>query len=145
MLGGVLLLLVAVVGVGAVIAGGLGLGGMGGTEPAPTTPIATGEIVPGGVIQVGEMNGAAGTLKLTLRPPARAVVTITSAVGDFKKEWDGSGVIELVGLDSGTYRTKVTPKTGQSVRATLDVQPGKTCSYTFELGKSEEWQNTGCE
>jgi hypothetical protein len=62
-----------------------------------------------------------------------------------KEEWDGSGRLELLGLEPGTYQTKIAPHSGSSRRATFDVKGGETCTYTFDTRKDgEEWEKSGC-
>lgn len=100
--------------------------------------------VPGGMITVGEVGADAGTLVLTLQPPGKAFVSITSFTG-FKKDWDGTGKLEIVGLPSGTYRTKISPLQGRSVRNTVEVEANKSCSYVFSLGGGQEWKRLSCE
>ena len=91
------------------------------------------------------MNGSNGALSMALRPPGSATVSISSSLTGFKQEWDGTGRLVLKGLPAGTYRTKVSPKTGRSVRATLEVKAGQTCSYDLDVGKATEWNVGGCE
>lgn len=89
--------------------------------------------------------GEGGNLLLLLDPPATASVSITSLLG-YRKEWDGSGKLELKDLPNGAYKTRINPKSGTSVRSTVEVVQGKTCRYKYVIASGkEEWENLGCE
>ena len=149
---------VVLLGVGVIGAGFVGYGiyakaGGGGSTggeqveapEGPKEPVAASNAVPGGRIEVGAVGADAGTLALTVSPAGRALVSISSVTG-FKQEWDGSGELELVGLPVGTYKTKVAPRDGKTVRGTVEVVAEQRCAYTFDLtGAGEEWQKSGCE
>lgn len=138
------LLVLAGAGVGGAIATGVidlgGGGGGGGTAPTPPAP-ATAGMQSGGTVQVAELTKERATVRLIVRPPNQATVDIRAAVGDYKEAWDGSGKLELVGLDAGMYKTKVKPKAGGSAqRGTLDIEAGSDCTYIFDMKQGEEWQ-----
>lgn len=141
---GLLMVLVIVGGGGVGAAWYLGLlGGPDGEPPAVDEP-ATNAGVAGGRIEVGPLDGTTGSLTLALASPGGATVSINSVTG-FKQDWDGSGQLELVGLPSGTYKTKVSPASGQAIRGTLEVVAGQTCSYVFPNDKEGgEWIADGC-
>ena len=147
----VVVVLAVVCGGGLVIARSMGLlgGGDGDAVDAGTPPVTAGvgseKGAPGGRIEVGAMDGSNGAVSLSLQPEGSASVSVTSMTG-FKQDWDGSGQLELVGLAPGTYKTKVAPEHGSTVRGTLEVKAGKTCSYVFPTTEGgTEWQASGCE
>lgn len=109
------------------------------TPPKPAEPDASAP--PGGRYEIGPMDGANGSLTLTLGSPSP--VSITSVTG-FKHEWDGTGTLELVGLPAGNYRTKITVGS-EAKRLALDVVAGKNCTFAFEGASSDEWEARGCQ
>ncbi|MCB9776978.1 MAG: serine/threonine protein kinase [Alphaproteobacteria bacterium] len=153
-LGVAAIVFLGVVGVGGLVgARAMGIiGGDGGSTPATDGGGDDGVVdaggdrgVPGGRIEVGPMGGENGALTLVVAPAGQATVSISSMTG-FKQDWDGSGTLELVGLPSGTYKTKVSPTSGSTVRGTVEVQAGRVCSYELRLDQdSDEWQAAGCE
>ncbi len=138
------LVILLVVGVGAGVA-------LLGKEDPPEQPVVNTPVEPaqpaakappGGRYEIGAMDGTTATLKLTLASPS--LVTLDSVTADFKQEWDGSGTLELVGIPSGSYKTRV-DHAGKAIRATLKLDAGKTCSFTFDAAKGDEWEAMGCE
>ena len=92
-------------------------------------------------MEVAELTESRGTARLIVQPPGQAVVDIRASMGDFKESWNGAGRLELIGLEAGTYKTKVKPRAGGSaMRGTLEVEPGSDCTYIFDLKQGEEWQ-----
>ncbi len=121
----------------------------GGEEPVKTPvekppetvqPVAKGN--PGGRYEIGAMDGSNAAIKLALAEPAP--VELDSVTADFKYEWDGTGALELVGIPSGSYKTRV-ERGGKTIRATLKLDPGKTCTFAFDAAKGDEWEAQGCE
>jgi serine/threonine protein kinase len=90
-------------------------------------------------------SGPTGNLTLVLDPPGSGEVTLSSLLG-YRKDWDGQSPLDLPNLPEGAYKTKISPKNGSSVRSTVNVVAGKSCSYAFHLGAGkDEWENLGCE
>lgn len=136
----VALVLVAVVG-GAVATGVVELGDAPEPVPAPATTPDEAGLLQAGTVEVAELNENRGIARLIVQPPGQAVVDIRASMGDFKQSWNGAGRLEFIGLEAGTYKTKVKPRAGGSaMRGTLEVEPGSDCTYIFDLKQGEEWQ-----
>ena len=146
---GLLVLLLFLVGgaVGAAIGfgiiGGDKDGGGGGEKTQAEKPPKSEGRGPGQV-EVGPVSASTGTVVLRVRPPGKSTVRISAVTGDFEETWNGAGALELIGLESGTYRTKISPRGGAAVRATLDVKAGEICELTFDTKKSAEWTVGNC-
>jgi hypothetical protein len=142
------LLILAAAGVGGAVATGvidlgIDIGGDGDdVEPSPAVTVdADDGLLKGGIVEVAELTAERGTARLVLRPPDQATLDLRAVGGDYKVGWDGSGKLELVGLEAGLYKTKVKPKAGGGAsRATLEIEPGSNCTYSFDLNQAEEWQ-----
>jgi len=139
------LLVLAGAGVGGAVATGvIDLGGGGPDAPVespPSQPVAGSGLVSGGTIEVAELTAERGTARLVVRPPGQATVDIRASVGDFKTSWDGTGRLELAGLEAGTYKTKVKPADGgPSQRGTFEVEAGGDCTYVLDTTQGEEWK-----
>ncbi len=140
------LALITLGAVGAAVVFSGVLDGDGGPAPTPKTDGPAAKAIKGrdgGVVEVAELSDKRGVVRLTVRPPSSASVRINSVTGDFKEDWNSSGVLELRGLDEGTYRTKVAPPNGTAQRAAFDVKPGMACDYTFNT-QAGEWKEKGC-
>ncbi|NOY27482.1 MAG: protein kinase [Oligoflexia bacterium] len=151
---------VIVVGGGFVAAKSFGLlGGDDGSVGSPSSPPAAagtpgGTVrdgrgpdgaVPGGTIEIGAMDGTNGAISLVLNPPDSGQVSVSSGTG-FRQSWDGTGRLTLIGLTPGIYKTKVSRSSGSTIRGTLDVRAGKTCSYVFSTTQDDaEWTADGCK
>jgi serine/threonine-protein kinase len=142
----VVLIILAGGGVGAVI--GLGLlddmkeGKDGATATSGSAPTDEGRGP--GRVEVGPVSASTGTVVLRVRPPGKSTVRISAVTGDFKETWNGGGALELIGLDAGTYRTKISPRGGAAVRATFDVKAGELCELTFDTKNNAEWNVGNC-
>ena len=139
--------LLVVVGGGAGAAIGLGLVGGddgGSTAPSGNGPAPKVEGRGAGKVEVGPLSDSTGTVILRVRPPGQASVRISAVGGDFKETWNGGGALELIGLEAGTYRTKISPTGGSALRATFDVKGGQACELTFDTKKSGEWTVGKC-
>ncbi|MBL8614077.1 MAG: serine/threonine protein kinase [Deltaproteobacteria bacterium] len=112
--------------------------GGGGEKPA-----AGPEGDPGGTIEVGPASEKTGSLTLTLNPPGQASVKLRKA-GGFEKVWNGGGKLELVNLPEGSYIVNVTPVGGTGKRDTLDVKPGTSCAFTYQMS-SQSWTKGDCK
>ncbi len=139
----------------ALLLGGVGVGAAmllpsltsGPTPVDPVTPTAQPEeeLRSGGVLELGPVDAGHGAVALRV-VPARPdlAITVRATMGDFREKWDGTGTLELVGLEAGTYRTKIVSAAERAIRATFEVEPGRTCSLTFDLTGGEEWQVSDC-
>lgn len=140
------LAVLAGLGVGAVF----GLGLLDGPTQAPQTntgtPDASGQPAgrDGGRVEVAPISAERGSVILRVRPPGKSSVKISAASGSFSEEWNTSGALELVGLEAGVYKTKISPLSGTSMRATFDVQAGQICELTFDSAKGGEWVVNNC-
>jgi eukaryotic-like serine/threonine-protein kinase len=128
----------------AVVASGAGGGDKPTVEPTPDVPVAAASSgKPGGRVEVGAVEGENGVLKLKLEPAGGVDVSLSHPAG-FKFDWDGSGELELVGVPQGTYKAKISTG-GKTVRNTLAVEAGKTCTFNFKVAGGEEWERISCE
>ena len=93
----------------------------------------------GGVVEVEPLGPGNGAVVLRVRPPGQSAVRITSVSGDYKEQWNSTGVLELVGLPAGKYKTKVSPLDGKSLRLTFEVKAGQSCELTLDINAGEEW------
>jgi len=127
-------------------------GVLDGAAPGPEAPVtdAGGEKPaggpegdPGGTIEVGPASEKTGSLTLTLSPPGQASVKLRKA-GGFEKVWNGGGKLELVNLPEGSYIVNVTPVGGTGKRDTLDVKPGTSCAFTYQMS-SQSWTKGDCK
>ena len=83
------------------------------------------------------MDGVNGALSLALRPPGGAEVS-NSPVTGFKQGGNGSGRLLLKGLAPGTYKTKVSPASGSTVRATLELKLDRSYLLSGEVAAGPE-------
>ena len=81
--------------------------------------------------------------KSLLSPPGQASVKLRKA-GGFEKVWNGGGKLELVNLPEGSYIVNVTPVGGTGKRDTLDVKPGTSCAFTYQMS-SQSWTKGDCK
>jgi hypothetical protein len=89
--------------------------------------------------------GEGGNLLLLMDPPGAASVSITSLLG-FRHEWDGLGKLELNDIPNGAYKTRINPKKGTSIRSTVEVAAGQTCTYKYIVSTAkDEWEKLGCQ
>ena len=117
------------------------------TVTPPPVP-ATAEHKPtgreGGTVEVGPADGQGrGALILKVEPAGSATVEIRANKGEYREEWNSSGVLELVGMEAGSYKTKVTPVSGSGHRGVVEVKAGMRCEYTFQAAKNE-WTDGSC-
>jgi len=123
-------------------------GVFGGKTVTPPPVPASAEHKPtgreGGTVEVGPADGEGrGALVLKVEPAGSATVEIRANKGDYREEWNSSGVLELVGMEAGSYKTKVTPVTGSGHRGVVEVKAGMRCEYTFQAAKNE-WTDGSC-
>jgi len=146
---GAVLAIVVVLGGGAGVGFALGLFDAGTSDVPPGAGSGTSELAgrSGGRVDVGPNEPGRGTVVLRVRPPGQSVVDIKANPGDFKETWNSNGALELVGLPTGRYKTKVSPGAGgSSTRATFVVKDGQSCALTFDVsGGSEDWEVGACE
>ena len=73
-----------------------------------------------------------------------AKVTISAVLSGYNFRWDGTGTLELVGLEAGQYRTRIrTEETTIGLQAT--VENGRQCAYRYKLdSENEAWEDEGC-
>jgi len=158
--GGFLKVALVLVALGVVGAGGVALVAAGGLmstvdkpdeqpdkppveEPVKEAPVASADALAGGSHELAPSAPDNGTVVLSLAGSASAVVQLKG--GSQKVEWDGSGELELVGAEGGTWRSKASTAEGSS-RATFDVVPGQTCRYRYDVGAgADSWEALGCE
>ena len=91
------------------------------------------------MVEVEPLGPGNGAVELRVRPPGKSVVRITAVSGDYKEEWNSAGSLTLVGLPAGTYKTKVSPRDGKSLRSTFEVKAGQSCELTLDINAGEEW------
>ena len=113
----------------------------GGSAKAPEKKVSGRD---GGRIDVGPTAPGNGTVVLRVRPPNRSEVRITAVSGSFKETWNSSGVLELVGLPAGKYKTKVSPKDGKSFFSTFEVKDNQACELTLDTNSSTDWAVGTC-
>lgn len=121
-------------------AGG-GAGGANGGAKAPEKKVDGRD---GGRVEVGPTAPGNGTVVLRVRPPSKSEVRITAVSGSFKETWNSSGVLELVGLPAGKYKTKVSPKGGKSFFSTFEVKDNQACELTLDIKSSTDWNEGEC-
>jgi hypothetical protein len=100
--------------------------------------------IPGGRIETGQAGGQGGDMVLNLVGLGSANVTISGGMSSFTFRWDGTGTLELIDLDSGSYRLRVrTNNTTEVLEAR--VESGRTCAYRYDLeSEGDEWDESGC-
>lgn len=149
--GGFIKLLVAALALLLVVGAGGAVVVLSGVLTRDGSSLPDGEGVPGDAskggrkVEIATLGPSVGVATLVILPPGKAEVDVRAMGGSMKEEWDGSGRLELLGLEPGTYQTKIAPHSGSSRRATFDVKGGETCTYTFDTRKDgEEWEKSGC-
>jgi len=132
---------------GLVLGGGILVGGyqfITGEEQEAVVVDKAPKYRPGGRIETGEAADGGGTLVIDLDGAGPAKVTISAVLSGFNFRWDGTGTLELVGLEAGQYRTRVrTDESTIGLQAT--VENGRQCAYRYNLDAgSEAWDDEGC-
>ena len=127
---------------GGILAGGYQL--IAGEEEAAVVVDTAPKYSPGGRIETGEAEDGGGALVIDLEGKGPAKVTISAVLSGYNFRWDGTGTLELVGLEPGEYRTRVrTDETTIGLQAT--VENGRQCAYRYNLDSgSEAWEDEGC-
>jgi hypothetical protein len=99
----------------------------------------------GGVVEVQPPAADRGVLVLDVSPRGAASVRISSILG-YEASWAGTEqTLELRGLTAGIYTTKVSPLAGPSIRDTVEVVPGRACTYKLDVPTGAvSWTADGC-
>ena len=132
---------------GLLLGGGILVGGytvIAGDDQEAVVVDEAPKYSPGGRIETGEAEDGGGTLVIDLEGKGPAKVTISAVLSGYNFRWDGTGTLELVGLEPGEYRTRVrTEETTIGLQAT--VENGRQCAYRYNLDSgSEAWDDEGC-
>jgi hypothetical protein len=95
-------------------------------------------------VEISSEAGQGGDMVLNLVGLGSANVTISGGMSSFTFRWDGTGTLELIDLDSGSYRLRVrTNNTTEVLEAR--VESGRTCAYRYDLeSEGDEWDESGC-
>ena len=98
----------------------------------------------GGRIETEQAGGEGGTLVLNLSGSGPAKVTISAVLTGYNFRWDGTGKLELIDLESGTYRARIRTSDA-TIGLAAKVERGRSCAYLYDLDSgSEEWEDAGC-
>ena len=132
---------------GLLLGGGILVGGyqfIAGEDEAEVVVDTAPKYSPGGRIETGEVEDGGGTLVIDLEGTGPAKVTISAVLSGYNFRWDGTGTLELVGLEPGEYRARVrTDETTVGLQAT--VENGRQCAYRYNLdSRSDAWEDEGC-
>ena len=133
--------------VGLLLGGGILLGGfqfIAGETPEAVVVDEAPKYSPGGRFESGAGEDGGGTLVMSLDGGGPAKVTISAVLSGYNFRWDGTGTLELVGLEAGQYRTRIrTEETTIGLQAT--VENGRQCAYRYNLdSENEAWVDEGC-
>ncbi len=85
-----------------------------------------------------------GDLVMNIEKAKSAKVTITANLTDYHFKWDGTGTLEVIDLEPGTYRTRIVAD-GEVTSLEAEVEAGRACAYRYDSATGDEvWTDARC-